>query len=73
MLPGCHQQALTALHRLPVIFMSISTNETDLIVLPIDIESWPPNRWEQRFPKSRCKNFMSVLVLARADSVVICP
>jgi hypothetical protein len=40
-LPVRHQQAIRALHGLPVILVRSSTNETDLIVLVIVSESWP--------------------------------
>jgi hypothetical protein len=36
-----HQQAISTLHPLPIIFIRSSTNETDLIVLAIATESWP--------------------------------
>jgi hypothetical protein len=35
------QQAISTVHPLPVVFIRRSTNETDLIVLPIATESWP--------------------------------
>jgi hypothetical protein len=40
-LPVRHRQAISASHPLPVIFVSSSTDETDLIVLAIAAESWP--------------------------------
>ena len=35
------QPAINASHRLPVVFVGIPTDETDLIVLAIAVESWP--------------------------------
>lgn len=40
-LPVRHQQAISAAHPLPVIFIGSSASETDLIVLAIAAESWP--------------------------------
>jgi hypothetical protein len=57
MLPGSHQKMISALHPLPVIFISISTNETDLIVLPIDIESWPSEPMGTKFSEESLQEF----------------
>jgi hypothetical protein len=35
------EPAIDASHRLPVVFVGIPTDETDLIVLAIAVESWP--------------------------------
>jgi hypothetical protein len=40
-LPVRHQQAISTVHLLPVILIRRSTNETDLIVLPIATEARP--------------------------------
>jgi hypothetical protein len=39
-LPLCHEQAISASHPLPVIFVGSSINEADLIVLAIAAVSW---------------------------------
>jgi hypothetical protein len=48
-LPVRHQQAISASHPLPVIFVGSSTNETDLIVLAIATESWPSKPMGAKF------------------------
>src|SRR5271170_80206 len=49
MLYGHHRQAISTTHPLPVIFIRRSTNDTNLIVLPIDIESWPSKPMGAKF------------------------
>ncbi len=49
LLPIHHQQAISTLHLLPIIFVRGSTNETDLIVLSIDIEPWPSKAMGAKF------------------------
>ena len=39
--PAYHQKTIRAVHRLPIVFIGIATNDTDLIVLSIVTESWP--------------------------------
>jgi hypothetical protein len=41
LLPIHHQQAISALHFLPVVFIRGATDDTDLIVLAAGVESWP--------------------------------
>jgi hypothetical protein len=48
-LPVRHEQAISASHLLPVIFVGSSTNETDLIVLAIATESWPSKPMGAKF------------------------
>jgi hypothetical protein len=50
LLPAYHQQAISPVHPLPVVFIGISTNETDLIVLAIATESWPSKLMGAQFP-----------------------
>ena len=49
MLPVHHQQAISTLHPLPVIFISSSTTETDLIVLAIATHSRPSKPMGAKF------------------------
>ena len=49
MLSACHKQAISAVHGLPVIFIGIATNETDLIVLSVVTESWPSKPMGAKF------------------------
>jgi hypothetical protein len=49
MLPVCHQQAISATHLLPVIFVGSSTSETDLIVLAIATQPWPSKPMGAKF------------------------
>ncbi len=51
MLPVRHQQAISASHPLPVIFVGSSTKETDLVVLAIATESWPSKPMGAKFPE----------------------
>jgi hypothetical protein len=46
---GRHQQAISTVHRFPVILVRSSTNETDLIVLIIATESWPSKPMGAKF------------------------
>jgi len=48
-LPVRHQQAISTLHPLPVIFICSSTTETDLIVLAIATQSWPSKPMGAKF------------------------
>ncbi len=58
MLPGRHQQAISTLHPLPVIFIRSSTNETDLIVLlAIAAESWPSKPMGAKFSEESLQEF----------------
>jgi hypothetical protein len=56
-LPVHHQQAISTLHSLPVIFISSSTTETDLIVLSIAIHSWPSKPMGAKFCKESLREF----------------
>jgi hypothetical protein len=47
--PAYHQQTISAVHRLPVVFIGIATNDTDLIVLSIVTESWPSKPMGAKF------------------------
>jgi hypothetical protein len=49
LLPVHHQQAISAVHPIPVIFIRSSTNETDLTVLSIVTESWPSKMMGAKF------------------------
>jgi len=49
--PVRHQRAISTLHPLPVIFISSSTNETDLIVLAIATQSWPRKPMGAKLPE----------------------
>jgi len=56
-LPVRHQQAISALHRFPVILVRSSTNETDLIVLAIAAESWPSKPMGAKFSEESLQEF----------------
>jgi hypothetical protein len=63
-LPVCHQQAISASHPLPVIFVGSSTNQTDLIVMAIATESRPSKPMgtklsEESLQKSHVLSFAS--------------
>jgi hypothetical protein len=49
LLPAYHHPAISAVHPLPVVFVGIATNETDLIVLSIVTESWPSKPMGAKF------------------------
>ena len=51
------QQAISTVHPLPVVFIRRSTNETDLIVLPIAIESWPSKPMGAQFSDESLQEF----------------
>ena len=44
-----HQQAIRAVHCVPIVFVGIATNQTDLIVLSIVTESWPSKPMGAKF------------------------
>jgi hypothetical protein len=52
-----HQQAISTLHPLPVIFISSSTAETDLIVLAIATHSWPSKPMGAKFCEESLQEF----------------
>jgi len=56
-LPVHHQQAISTLHPLPVIFISSSTAETDLIVLAIATHSWPSKPMGAKFCEESLQEF----------------
>jgi hypothetical protein len=56
-LPIHHQQAISTLHPLPVIFISSSTTETDLIVLAIATHSWPSKPMGTKFCEKSLQEF----------------
>jgi hypothetical protein len=49
LLPIHRQQAISALHLLPVVFIRGSTDDTDLIVLAAGVESWPSKPMGAKF------------------------
>jgi hypothetical protein len=57
LLPVHDQQAISALHPLPVIFICSSTTETDLIVLAIATEPWPSKLMGARFCEESLQEF----------------
>jgi hypothetical protein len=56
-LPVRHQQAISTLHPLPVIFIRSSTNETDLIVLAIATQAWPSKLMGATFCEESLQEF----------------
>jgi hypothetical protein len=57
LLSAHHQQTISALHPLPIMFICSSTNETDLIVLVTGTESWPTKLMGAKFsddPLQKC-------------------
>jgi hypothetical protein len=65
-----HQQAISALHPLPVVFVGSSTNETDLIVLAIATQSWPSKPMGAQFTEESLQECHVCRSLSRGpDSV----
>jgi hypothetical protein len=49
------QQAINALHPFPVVFVGSSTDETDLVMLAIAVESWPTKLMGAQIAKESLK------------------